>query len=60
MLINCLGPKELIEGLAVPEESEPPSGLPLEYIVANLPSSMNLNQPLLPLDNSRAQDSFQR
>ena len=42
------------------ELSELPSGLPLEYMVASLLSSMNLNQPLLPLDNSSAAASLQR
>lgn len=44
----------------LPEESDPPSGLPLEYMVASFPSKMNLNQPLLPLESSKAQDSFHR
>lgn len=43
----------------VPELSEPPSGLPLEYMVASFPSRMNLNQPLEPLESSRAAASDQ-
>ena len=41
------------------EESEPPSGLPEEYMVASLPSSTNRNQPLLPFDSSSAAASDQ-
>lgn len=37
-----------------PELSLPFSGLPLEYIVASLPSSMKRNQPFDPLDSSSA------
>jgi len=40
-------------------ESLPPSGLPELYIVASLLSRMNLNQPLEPLDSSRAAASDQ-
>ena len=40
-------------------ESEPPSGLPLEYIVANFPSRIKRNQPLEPFDNSNAAASDQ-
>lgn len=36
-----------------------PSGLPLEYIVDNLSLIINLNQPLLPFDNSNTTKSFQ-
>lgn len=41
------------------EESELPSGDPLEYIVASFPSKMNLNHPLEPLDSSKAAASDQ-
>ena len=44
----------------LPDESDPPSGLPLEYIVASFPSKIKRNQPLLPLESSNAHDSFQR
>lgn len=44
----------------LPDESDPPSGLPLEYIVASFPSRIKRNQPLLPLESSNAHDSFQR
>ena len=40
-------------------ESDPPSGEPDEYMVASLPSRMNLNQPLEPLDSSSAAASDQ-
>ena len=40
-------------------ESEPPSGEPDEYIVASLPSRMNLNHPLEPLESSSAAASDQ-
>jgi hypothetical protein len=43
----------------LPELSDPPSGLPLEYMVASFPSKINLNHPLLPLDNSKAAASLQ-
>ena len=43
----------------LPELSEPPSGLPLEYMVASLPSRMKRNQPLLPLESSNAAASLQ-
>ena len=43
----------------LPELSFPFSGLPLEYIVASLPSKINLNQPLEPFDNSKAAESDQ-
>lgn len=42
-----------------PELSLPFSGLPLEYIVANFPSSIKRNQPFDPLDNSSAAESDQ-
>lgn len=42
----------------LPELSDPPSGLPLEYMVASFPSKINLNHPLLPLDNSKAAASL--
>lgn len=45
---------------SLPELSDPPSGLPLEYMVASLLSKINLNHPLLPLDSSRAAASDQR
>lgn len=41
----------------IPELSLPFSGLPLEYIVANLPSIMKRNHPFEPFDNSRAAES---
>lgn len=41
----------------LPELSFPFSGLPLEYIVANLPSSMKRNQPFEPFDSSKAAES---
>ncbi len=41
------------------ELSEPPSGLPDEYMVASLPSRMKRNQPLEPLDSSSAAASLQ-
>jgi len=41
-------------------ELEPPSGLPLEYIVRSFPSRTKRNHPLLPLDNSMAQKSLHR
>lgn len=43
----------------IPELSFPFSGLPLEYIVANFPSSINRNQPFDPFDNSSAAESDQ-
>ena len=46
--------------VCVPDESEPPSGLPLEYIVANLLSKIKRNHPLLPLDSSSPHDSFHK
>lgn len=36
-----------------------PSGLPLEYIVDSLSLIKNLNQPLLPFENSMMTYSFQ-
>lgn len=50
---------ELLYELVEPELSDPPSGLPLEYMVANFPSRINLNQPLEPLESSRAAASDQ-
>ena len=41
------------------DESEPPSGEPLEYIVANFPSKINLNQPFDPFESSKAAASDQ-
>lgn len=46
--------------LLLSDELEPPSGLPLEYMVASLPSRTKRNHPLLPLESSMAQKSFQR
>lgn len=43
----------------LPELSAPPSGDPLEYMVANLPSSINLNHPFEPFDSSKAAASDQ-
>lgn len=43
----------------LPELSLPFSGLPLEYIVANLPSNINRNHPFEPFDNSSAAESDQ-
>lgn len=45
--------------LEEPELSDPPSGLPLEYMVASLPSRINLNHPLEPFESSRAAASDQ-
>lgn len=43
----------------LPELSFPFSGLPLEYIVANLPSRIKRNQPLEPFESSKAAESDQ-
>lgn len=45
--------------VASPEVSAPPSGDPLEYIVASFPSKMKRNHPLEPLDSSKAAASDQ-
>lgn len=46
--------------LKIPELSDPFSGLPLEYIVANFPSRIKRNHPLLPFDNSKAAASLHK
>lgn len=51
--------KILFNNKIVPELSDPPSGLPLEYIVASFPSKINLNHPLLPFESSKAAASLQ-
>lgn len=57
---NEAGPTPLgIVQNEIPELSFPFSGLPLEYIVANLPSSMKRNQPFEPFDSSNAAESDQ-
>ena len=43
----------------IPDVSLPFSGLPLEYIVASLPSRMNRNHPLEPFESSKAAQSPQ-
>lgn len=59
--LNCVKVKmnETINKHKIPELSFPFSGLPLEYIVANLPSNIKRNHPFDPFDSSRADESDQ-